>query len=153
MIVLSFVAGLLPLDRRRLALTNLMALRSALRKMPALGRSLGMVPRMGPVHALSPPACSRLMSHVPQEGHLFYSDEARAKRREEINRNQAGFEQSMKNVQKNLDLLEELHSREWPDPQENFRKELRRFEKKCDIALLVLVPTTAVLVMSLPYYL
>ncbi|KAF7006095.1 hypothetical protein CFC21_021160 [Triticum aestivum] len=134
-----------------------MALRSALRKMPALGRSLGMAPRMGLMHALSlsPPACSRLMSHVPQpqEEDLFYSDEARAKRRERIKRNEASFEESMKNVQKDLDFLKELHSREWPDPRENFLKELRKFEKKCDIALLVLVPTTAVLFMSIPYYL
>ncbi|KAF7103170.1 hypothetical protein CFC21_104192 [Triticum aestivum] len=136
-----------------------MALRSALRKMPALGRSLGMAPRTGLVHALSlslsPPACSRLMSHVPQpqEEELFYSDEARAKRREEFNRTEASFEQSMKDIQKDLDFLKELHSREWPDPEENFRKELRKFEKKCDIALLVLVPTTAVLFMSIPYYL
>uniref|UniRef100_A0A453ADZ2 Uncharacterized protein n=3 Tax=Aegilops tauschii TaxID=37682 RepID=A0A453ADZ2_AEGTS len=72
-------------------LSNLMALRSLVRKTPALGlRPPPTGPLMGPVRALSPAAGSRLMSHgSPAIDRLraeVYSEEKMARVREEINR-------------------------------------------------------------------
>ncbi|KAM3240692.1 hypothetical protein ACQJBY_053996 [Aegilops geniculata] len=73
-----------------------MALRSLIRKMPAVGlRSTPMPPRMGPVHALSTAAGSRIMSHGAPgiNGRAkIYSEDEIAERREAIKRLHAEIE-------------------------------------------------------------
>ncbi|XP_044452490.1 uncharacterized protein [Triticum aestivum] len=102
-----------------------MALRSLLRKMPALAlRSPPMAPRMGTVRALSAAAGSRFMSRGAPEGQMIYSEKL-AKLREETKRNQAQANQYLKDVRKILAILDELQRPGWCDPKVNFHEELR----------------------------
>ncbi|KAF6998537.1 hypothetical protein CFC21_014653 [Triticum aestivum] len=128
-----------------------MALRSLVRKLPALGaRSPMMAPRMGPVHALSPAAGSRLMSHGGTGGQVVYSDDEAtlAKQREEIKRMAAEFDQSMKDISKNLDDMD-LVERRCKEDLANFHRRLDNMQKVVNVALIVLVPISILKFLSL----
>ncbi|KAF6988186.1 hypothetical protein CFC21_005758 [Triticum aestivum] len=130
-----------------------MALRSIARKLPALGaRSPPMGPRIGPVHALSPAAGSRLMSHGGSGtgGQVVYSDDDKtlAKQREEIKRMTAEFDQSMKDISKNLDDMD-LAERRSKEDLANFHRRLDNMQKVVNVALIVLVPTSIMIFLSL----
>ncbi|KAM3393199.1 hypothetical protein ACQJBY_014064 [Aegilops geniculata] len=130
----------------------MMALRTLVRKSPALGvRSPPMGPRMGPVHALSPAAGSRLMSHGGTGGQVVNSDvdEATlAKQREEIKRMTAEFDQSMKDISKNLDDMD-LAERRSREDLANFHRRLDNMQKVVNVALIVLVPISVLKFLSL----
>ncbi|VAH24751.1 unnamed protein product [Triticum turgidum subsp. durum] len=116
------------------------AMRSLLRKAaPGLGlRSPG----------LSPAAGSRLLSATGRQGVYSDDDETLAKQREEIKQMTAEFDQSMLEIRKNLDAMDEIARRSAED-HEKFLKKLKNIEKACNVALIVLVPTTVLLLMSL----
>ncbi|XP_037475282.1 uncharacterized protein LOC119352803 [Triticum dicoccoides] len=128
-----------------------MALRSLVRKLPALGaRSPPVAPRMGPVHALSPAAGSRLMSHGGTGGQVVYSDDDKtlAKQREEIKHMTAEFDQSMKDISKNLDDMD-LVERRCKEDLANFHRRLHNMQKVVNVALIVLVPISVLKFLSL----
>ena len=124
------------------------AIRSLLRKAaPSLGRGSPALGRMSPVvQGLSPAA--RLLSTTG--GQVAYSDDDKtlAKQREEIKRMTAEFDASMLEIRKNLDAMDEIERRSAED-YEKFRKKLNNIEKACNVALIVLVPSTVLLFMSL----
>ncbi|KAI5013267.1 hypothetical protein ZWY2020_028221 [Hordeum vulgare] len=133
-----------------------MALRSLVRKMPALGARS---PAMGrPVHALSPATGFRFMSQGGTGGPVVYSDDDEAKHREVIKRMTAEFDKNIKEIHENLDAMEEAESQNSDLMfikqttlvfQTQNRKKLNKIETACDVALIVLVPTTVLLLMSL----
>ncbi|XBI08264.1 hypothetical protein VPH35_136019 [Triticum aestivum] len=116
--------------------------------MPALAlRPLPMATRMGTVRALSAAAGSRFMSHGAPERQMIYPEKV-ATLLEETKRNQAQADQYLKDTRKKLAILDELQRPGWCDPKVNFHDELRKLEKTCDIALLILVPAILMLFMA-----
>ncbi|XP_037475246.1 uncharacterized protein LOC119352769 [Triticum dicoccoides] len=123
------------------------AMRSLLRKAaPGLGRGSQALGLRSP--GLSPAAGSRLLSATGRQVVYSDDDETLAKQREEIKQMTAEFDQSMLEIRKNLDAMDEIARRSAED-HEKFLKKLKNIEKACNVALIVLVPTTVLLLMSL----
>ncbi|EMS65626.1 hypothetical protein TRIUR3_28942 [Triticum urartu] len=129
-----------------------MALRSLLRKMPALGsRSLPMAPSKLPVHALSPAAGSRLFHHGAT-GQIMYSGESLARLRENTKLEKARLEKHMMELNKRMEDWHKINkSHDWRQDEDyiNFRKKLRRIEVACNVVLLITVPGTAAMLYNL----
>ena len=101
-----------------------------------------------PVHALSPATGFRFMSQGGTGGPVVYSDDDEAKHREVIKRMTAEFDKNIKEIHENLDAMEEAERLRNED-YAKYRKKLNKIETACDVALIVLVPTTVLLLMSL----
>ncbi|KAM0863689.1 hypothetical protein ACQ4PT_044417 [Festuca glaucescens] len=111
-----------------------MALRSLLRKMPALGgRPWPTAPLTGPVQKLSPAAGSRLLStDLPpaEEGAKVYS------LREEIKLVRAQIDEDMKEIHSATGSIAESFRRE----AEDLRKGHEKIRKACAVYLALCVP-------------
>ena len=135
-----------------------MALRSLVRKMPALGlRPPPTPPLMGPVRALSPAAGSRLMSHgAPAIDRLcaeIYSEDEMARVREEINRLRAETDQNRIELKKQdaeglkmiemtqqvMDAAEASYNeaaRHNTEAIKSIMEDFRKIDKACDVVLI-----------------
>ncbi|KAM3392921.1 hypothetical protein ACQJBY_013861 [Aegilops geniculata] len=135
-----------------------MALRSLVRKMPALGLRLSPTgPLMGPVRAPSPAAGSRLMSHgaptmVDRLRPEIYSEEKMARVREEINRLRAETDQKrielekldaegwkmIEMTQQVMDAAEASYNeaaRHNTEAIKSIMEDFRKIDKACDVVL------------------
>uniref|UniRef100_A0ACD5UG06 Uncharacterized protein n=1 Tax=Avena sativa TaxID=4498 RepID=A0ACD5UG06_AVESA len=114
-----------------------MALRSLLRKTPALGvRSWPTA--MGAVQKLSPAAGSRLVStDLPsaEEGRKVYSQE-------EIDEMRAEFDETMKEIKRDIAALGETCRADDAEGTERFRKQHENINRTCNVILLLCVPAT-----------
>ena len=83
-------------------------------------------------------------------GQVVYSDDDKtlAKQREEIKRMTAEFDQSMKDISKNLDDMD-LAERRSKEDLANFHRRLDNMQKVVNVALIVLVPISILKFLSL----
>ncbi|KAM0915386.1 hypothetical protein ACQ4PT_010881 [Festuca glaucescens] len=111
-----------------------MALRSLLRKMPALG-------------GRSWPTASRLVStDLPpaKEGGIVYSEEALASQREEIKLMRAQFDEKMEEIRRATDSLDDILRTDAQD-METFRKANEKIRKACAVYLVFVCVPAAIL--------